>query len=139
MATYLSNNAILESNISAYLKGHSTTTAMLAICNDIISAMNKGEITIAVKSDFSKAFDTVAYETVLQKLHQFGFSKNALKWFVSYLTERRQFVQIDAHKSSKLEVAFGVPQGSILGLVLFNLYNVNDLAKSLPTAVKSHQ
>ena len=138
MATYLSNNAILEPNISAYRKGHSTTTAMLAMRDDITAAMNKGEITIAVMADFSKAFDTVAYETLLQKLHQFGFSKHASKWFANYISERKQFVQIDDRKSSELEVTFGAPQGSILGPVLFNLY-VNDLAQNLPTAVKAHQ
>ena len=102
MATYLANNAILESNIRAYRKGHPTTTAMLAIRDDIISAMNKGEITIAVVTDFSKAFDTVVYEAVFQKPNQFGLSKHVLKWFASYLTERRRFVQIDDRKSSEL-------------------------------------
>ena len=67
MATYLSNNAILESNISAYRTGHSTTTAMFAaIRDDIISAMNKEEIMIAVTANFSKAFDTATYEAVFK-------------------------------------------------------------------------
>ena len=113
MATYLSN-AILEPNISAYRKGHSTTTAMLPMRDDIIAAMDKGEITIAVMADFSKAFHTVAYETVLQKLHQFGFCKHTLKWFASYLSERKQFVQIDDRKSREFEVTFGVPWPGII-------------------------
>ena len=92
----------------------------------------------SILADFSKAFDTVAYETVLKKMHKVGFSKSYLRWVTSYLTERKQFVQIDDKLWSTIEVAFGVPQGSKLGPVIFNLY-VNDLSDSLEASVTSHQ
>ena len=100
--------------------------------------MKRGEVTMAILAYFSKEFDTVAYGTVLKKMHKVGFSKSYLRWVTSYLTERKQFVQIDDKLSSTVEVAFGVPQGSILGPVIFNLY-VNDLSDSLEASVTSHQ
>ena len=139
MAGYLSriDGDILKNTSSAYRKGHNTTSVLLAVRDDIIRAMSKGEVTMAVLADFSKAFDTVAYEIVLNKLHKQGFSKSFLKWVTNYMTRRKQFVQIDDKKSSELSVNFGVPQGSILGPVLFNLY-VNDLSDGLGS-VKTYQ
>ena len=66
---FLTENAILQSNISSYRKCHSTTTTRLAIRDDILKAMKRDEITLAVMADFSKAFDTIAFEKVLSKLH----------------------------------------------------------------------
>jgi hypothetical protein len=88
--------------------------------------MKKGEVTLIAFADFSKAFDTADYATVLKKLHIVGFSRDAVSWVFNYLIERKQFVQINEKQSEVVSVQFGVPQGSILGPVLFNLY-ANDL------------
>ena len=100
--------------------------------------MKRGEITLAVMADFSKAFDTVAFEKVLSKLHLSGFSRTALQWIASYLTGQKQFVQVDDRSSAQISTTYRAPQGSILGIVLFYLY-VNDLSSGLPSEVVCHQ
>ena len=75
-----------------------------------------------IMADFSKAFDTIKYKTVLRKLNLLGFSEAYLRWTINYLTGRRQFIQIDDRTSDIRVIDFGVPQGSIMGLLIFNLY-----------------
>ena len=99
---FLTENATLQSNISSYRKCHSTTTTKLAIRDDILKAMKRSEITLAVIANLSKAFDTVAFEKVLYKLHLMGFSRTALQWRASYLTSRKQFVQVDDRSSAQI-------------------------------------
>ena len=95
--------------------------------------MNLSECTLLVFADFSKAFDTVKYRSVFEKMNALGFSKSKLKWTVNYLCGREHFVQIDDHISKPISVTFGVPQGSIIGPLIFNLY-VADLQGKLDCA-----
>ncbi|CAB3992479.1 Hypothetical predicted protein [Paramuricea clavata] len=97
--------------------------ALLGIRKDCSTGNeNKGEITLAIFADYSKAFNTVDPEVLINKIFKLNFSKPFLHWLVSYLTDREQYDQINDKLSSKVTIQFGVPQGSILGPILFNLY-----------------
>ena len=92
---HIENNQLLSTHQSGFQKGHCTISTCMKIKEDIVKAMNRGEITLAVMADFSKVFDTVDFETLIQKLHQLNLSKSSLKIFASYLSNRHQYVQID--------------------------------------------
>ena len=120
MIGFCVRESALRDTISGFRRGHSTTTVLMGIRDDFIRAMKKGEVTLMSMADFSKAFDTVHYRTLLTKLHALGFSKPFLTWLTSYLSNRSQYVQIDDSFSSSHKIQFSVPQGSILGPMLFN-------------------
>ena len=86
-----------------------------------MKGMKSGEITIAIFADYSKAFDTIDFDILIHKLHTLNFSKPFLYWILNYLSNREHFVQINTTSSTRLLSTFGVPQGSILGPVIFNL------------------
>ena len=123
---------IYNNTQSGFRKGHSTATLLLKLRDDIRKAMNANEITLAVLIDYSKAFDTLDHAILLKKLSTLGFDKKSVKIIMNYLTNRRQFVQIEDKCSDMLPIYFGVPQGSILGPILFNLY-----VAELPEKIKS--
>ncbi len=121
---------IYKDTLTGFRRGFSTGSALLKLRDDIKRAMNASEISIIVLIDFSKAFDTISHDTLIRSLHKMGFSRNFLSWSLSYLSNRKQYVQIDAQQSKPMTTYFGVPQGSILGPLFFNLY-VNGLQDSL--------
>ena len=133
LCQFIENNAIYNQNQSGFRKGHTTTTLLLKLRDDIIKAMNKSEVTLSILIDYSKAFDTIDHQTLVKTLVNLNFGESSIRIFMSYLSERYQYVQVDDKSSSLLPIHFGVPQGSILGPVLFNLY-VTELSEQLTSS-----
>ena len=92
------------------------------LTENIKGSLDKGNVVGAVFIDLSKAFDTLNHKILLNKLSSFKLSEQAISWFTSYLGDRKQYVKINTVQSTPLSSNMGVPQGSILGPLLFSLY-----------------
>jgi len=108
---------------SAYRKGHSTETALLKVVNDIQRAAGNGQCTALLALDTSSAFDAVDHATLTDRARAvFGIHDVALDWLRSFVTERTQQIAVGSEKSAVFPCASGIPQGSVLGPILFGMY-----------------
>jgi hypothetical protein len=123
LTNYLSSNNLLNPFQSAYIKHHSTETTLLSVHDHIIRAMSHQQVTCLTLLDLSAAFDTIDHTILLERLSSwFGITSTALSWVKSYLLNRNFYVSIDGATSSVHKLLYGVPQGSVLGPLLFILY-----------------
>ena len=125
-SSYLTTNHRLSPHQSGNRKAHSTETLNILVSDIMLEAIDKKNVTAIVLLDMSKAFDSVSHPILLHKLKCVGASSQAVGWFKSYLSGRRQYVRIGSTVSSVLPLSHGVPQGTILSPLLFCIYT-NDI------------
>ena len=122
LSTYLNEHKLLYDSQYGFRAGHSTELASIELIDRITQDLDKGKIPISIFLDLSKAFDTLDHVISLQKLNYYGIKSVELKLFQDYLQNRNQYVSYDKTNSDMYRISTGVPQGSILGPLLFIIY-----------------
>ena len=123
LLSHLHHHNLLSATQSAYRPRHSTETALLKMVDDILAALDSGNISSLIMLDLSCAFDTIDHEILVHRLHSvFGLNDTVISWVCSYLSSRTQTIVISDYQSDPLPLNFGVPQGSVLGPVFFIMY-----------------
>ena len=130
---FLNIHHILYNSQYGFRPKHSTVNAVSEFVHEILSAYDRNETSLATFLDLSKAFDTIDHDTLFMKLSYYGIRGTALTWFKSYFKNRKQYVHYNGQNSDLLDITCGVPQGSVLGPLLFIIYT-NDLPNALRDA-----
>jgi hypothetical protein len=127
---HLNNNNLLSSNQHGFVKNKSTETQLLECFNNFTKHIDNKDSVDVIYLDISKAFDTVCHNKLFHKLSKYGIGGKLFSWIRAFLTKRKQSVVINGKMSSAVDVSSGVPQGSVLGPLLFLIY-INDVEDSL--------
>ena len=123
LTKYLEENNLHSSSQSGYRAFHSCETLLVRLQDDVLNNIGKGKVVIMLLLDLSAAFDTIDHDILLKRLLcELGIGGSALDWLKSYLDDRSFRVKIDQSLSDALCILFGVPQGSLLGPILFIIY-----------------